>query len=208
VATARARYDEALTQFAELNDVAGFSTGYHNIAALVHSEGEYDLAEDFYRLADEAYEKLRDSIGRAGIAGVSRPGTGTGPPPCSRSHRLAAEHRGPAPAPRGPRGRGHSPGAEHRQPGRLRVPVGMWDGAGVPPVVPGLVGLAATRVTLLCLLSPAVDAALGWAVLGQALAPGQLVGAHRSRSPVAAVSPVAVLGSPHLATTPLLAAAR
>jgi probable blue pigment (indigoidine) exporter len=41
----------------------------------------------------------------------------------------------------------------------------------------GVTALAPTRVTLLGLLSPTVAAVLGWAVLGQALSPGQLVGA-------------------------------
>jgi probable blue pigment (indigoidine) exporter len=41
----------------------------------------------------------------------------------------------------------------------------------------GVTSLAPTRVTLLALLSPVVAAVLGWAVLGQALTAGQLVGA-------------------------------
>jgi probable blue pigment (indigoidine) exporter len=53
----------------------------------------------------------------------------------------------------------------------------------------GVTALAPARVTLLALLSPAVAAMLGWAVLGQALSAGQVVGA------------VAVLGAVVLGTS-------
>ncbi|HEV8165514.1 MAG TPA: EamA family transporter [Actinomycetota bacterium] len=53
----------------------------------------------------------------------------------------------------------------------------------------GVQRLAPTSITLLSLLSPVVAAVIGWAVLGQALSPGQLVGA------------VAVLGAVLLGTS-------
>jgi probable blue pigment (indigoidine) exporter len=52
----------------------------------------------------------------------------------------------------------------------------------------GVTSLAPARVTLLALLSPTVAAVLGWAVLGQALSGGQVVG-------VAAVLGAVVLGT-------------
>ncbi|GAA0921662.1 EamA family transporter [Nonomuraea longicatena] len=54
----------------------------------------------------------------------------------------------------------------------------------------GVTTLAPTRVTVLALLSPVVAAVLGWAVLGQSLSFGQLVGA-------VAVLGAVVLGSSH-----------
>jgi len=61
------RYNLALFTFAEIDDLAGFSTGYHNLGTLAQMVGEYAVAEDRYRVALNYYAKLNDPIGLAGI---------------------------------------------------------------------------------------------------------------------------------------------